>query len=209
MEHPLRCRCGTVKGFVANAQLINRTVCYCRDCQAFAHFLAREGEILDTLGGTDVIQVLPGNVAFTEGSEALACVRLTDKGMLRWYAGCCKTPVGNTLADFKISFVGLVHNCLEAEAPPLQDSFGPVRAWMNTKGARVNPTPRTVGAGRLLWRLFAATAKARITGGYQSNPFFHADGTPIVSARILSSTELAQLMQAVQNAGHTFGGRRS
>ena len=37
-SHPLQCQCGTIKGAVANPGNANRCVCYCRDCQAFAHF---------------------------------------------------------------------------------------------------------------------------------------------------------------------------
>ena len=39
--------------------------------------------------------------------------------MIRWYAGCCKTPIGNTLENHKISFVGLLHNCLETPERPI------------------------------------------------------------------------------------------
>jgi ABC-type molybdate transport system substrate-binding protein len=39
-RHPLRCKCGTVRGYVAyGANTANRGVCYCKDCQAFARFL--------------------------------------------------------------------------------------------------------------------------------------------------------------------------
>src|SRR5580693_8835680 len=113
MTHQLQCRCGTLRGFVSPSHGVNRCVCYCRDCQAFAHFLGRADEILDASGGTDVIQTRAANVVFTEGREALACMRLTPNGMLRWYSTCCKTPVGNTTANSKVSFVGLVHTCLE------------------------------------------------------------------------------------------------
>src|ERR1700760_285054 len=74
-----------------------------------------EHETLDARGGSDIVQVLPKNVTFLQGVNSLACMRLTDKGMVRWYASCCKTPIGNTLADYKISFIGLLHDCLESE----------------------------------------------------------------------------------------------
>lgn len=41
-----------------------------------------------------------------QAAENLACLRLTDKGLLRWYSTCCQTPIGNTSANWKISFVG-------------------------------------------------------------------------------------------------------
>jgi hypothetical protein len=201
MKHPLQCRCGTVKGFVDDPQSANRGVCYCKDCQAFAHFLGRPGEILDERGGSDVIQVLPKNVAFTQGTQSLACMRLTEKGMLRWYAGCCNTPIGNTLASPKISFIGLVHTCLETPDRPLQDSFGPVRMWVNTKSAKGNPKPKTVGIGTAISWFIATVLKARINGSYKHTPFFLADkATPIVTPRVLSSAELASVMNAVQTA---------
>ena len=99
MNHPLQCKCGKVKGYVTHAERVDRVVCYCKDCQAFAHFLGENG-ILDERGGTDIIQALPRDVNFTKGVDALACIRLTPKGLLRWYTSCCNTPVGNILENF-------------------------------------------------------------------------------------------------------------
>jgi hypothetical protein len=200
MSHPLQCRCGTVKGFVDNPRSANRVVCYCKSCQAFAHFLGRNSEILDERGGSDVIQILPKNVTFTQGTEALACMRLTEKGLFRWYAGCCSTPIGNTLDTFKISFVGLVHTCLETPGRPLQDSFGPIRVRVNTKSAIGHPKPKTVGIGTTIVWVIATTAKARTNGSYKHTPFFLGNGTPIVTPRVLSREELAGVMNAVQIA---------
>jgi hypothetical protein len=201
MEHSLQCRCGTIRGFVHDPQRANRAVCYCHDCQAFAHFLGKSDEILDDRGGSEVIQVLPSNVTFTEGIEALACMRLTAKGLLRWYAGCCNTPIGNTLDNFKISFVGLVHTCLESSGRPLQESFGPIRAWVNTKGAKATPKPKAVGMGTTILWFLANVARARIDGSYRQTPFFFVDkGTPIVAPRVLSPAELARVMNAVRTA---------
>ena len=73
MSHPLQCRCGTLKGFVDNPSTANRAVCYCKDCQAFAHFLGRSADVLDERGGSDVVQILPKNITFTQGVESLAC----------------------------------------------------------------------------------------------------------------------------------------
>jgi hypothetical protein len=195
MQHQLRCSCGTVSGWVKEPRSANRSVCYCKDCQAFAYFLGQEKQILDERGGSDVIQVLPKNVAFTQGIEALACVRLTEKGMLRWYASCCNTPIGNTLANYKISFIGLVHNCLENTDTPLDDSFGPVRSWGNTQGARGDPKPKSIGIGRTILWVLSKVLKARINGSYRQTPFFRADtGAAIATPRVLSTAERADVM---------------
>ena len=195
MQHPLQCRCGTIKGWVSDPASANRAVCYCSDCQAFARFLGQEGETLDAQGGSDIVQTLPKNVTFTQGMDALACMRLTQKGMIRWYAGCCKTPIGNTLENHKISFIGLLHNCLESPGHPLANSFGPVRAYVNPQGALGVPKPKTSGRGAIIRWLVKTILKARLNGDYQHTPFFK-DGKPIAIPRVISSAERETAMQS-------------
>src|ERR1700722_18917211 len=199
-SHPLKCRCGTLKGLVHDPGSANRGVCYCRDCQAFAHFLGRSAEVLDERGGTDVIQILPRNVVFTQGIEALVCMRLTDKGLVRWYAECCKTPIGNTLVTPKMSFIGLVHTCLEGPSEPtggLDKDFGPVRSWFNTNGAKGEPKPKQVGLWRTLGWFFSTVLKARFNGDYRTTPFFDmATGRPVVAPRVLTEAEHAEIVAA-------------
>jgi hypothetical protein len=202
MGHPLQCRCGTIKGSVEHPRSANRAVCYCKDCQAFAHYLGRPGDVLDERGGSDVIQVLPRLVTFSAGVEALACLRLTPKGLLRWYAGCCRTPIGNTAATPKLSFIGLVHNCLEGTGGESLDSaFGPVGAWVNTQSAQGDPKPESRGIGTTFSWFLRTVLKARCNGDYRRTPFFRADtGLPIVVPKILSGEEHATVMSCVRNA---------
>jgi hypothetical protein len=200
-SHRLRCQCGTIQGVVADARNANRCVCYCRDCQAFAHFLGRAEAVLDERGGSEIIQIPPRNLTFTQGSEALACMRLTQKGLLRWYAGCCNTPIGNTLATPKISFIGLVHNCLESGDQSLDDSFGPIRAWVNPKGAKGDPKPEVVGQGPVVWWFITRVLRARLNGDYKRNPLFDAGtGKPVMIPRVLSADEHSGVMNAVRAA---------
>jgi hypothetical protein len=195
MQHPLRCRCGIIKGWVSDTQSANRVVCYCRDCQAFARFLGQESETLDAQGGSDIVQTLPKYVTFTQGTDALACMRLTDKGMVRWYAGCCKTPIGNTLENHKISFIGLLHNCLETPEHSLENSFGAVRTYANPQGAIGDPKPKASAMRATIWWFVKTIAKARISGDYKLTPFFR-DARPIATPRVLSSAERASAMQS-------------
>jgi hypothetical protein len=202
MNHPLQCQCGTIKGAVGEPRNANRVVCYCKDCQAFAYFLGRETDVLDERGGSDVIQVSPRNVTFTEGIAALACMRLTEKGLLRWYASCCHTPIGNTMASPGLSFVGLVHSCLQGGEKRLDDAFGPVRAWIYTDRATGNPKPKQAGLPSTIFWFLGTTLKDRVSGGYKRTPFFRADtGAPVVTPRVLSSGEHVTVMNAVRAAG--------
>jgi hypothetical protein len=199
--HPLRCQCGAVQGTIANPRSSNHAVCYCRDCQAFAHYLGKPNEILDARGGSDIVQTQPKNLTFTQGLEQLACIRLTPKGLLRWYSRCCRTPIGNTLATPKLSFIGLLHSCLAEDTASVERSFGPVMAWVNTASARGEPAPRTEGLGRSVWWFLRTALRARVTGDYRQNPLFHRNtGAAVVLPYTLSAEEHTRVMQAASSA---------
>ena len=68
----------------------------------FAHFLERAEDVLDGYGGTEVLQLSQGRLRLERGSDRLACLRLTPRGLLRWYAGCCDTPIGNVPAQRRL-----------------------------------------------------------------------------------------------------------
>lgn len=198
MNHPLQCRCGTLKGYVTQPGSVNRAVCYCRDCQAFAHFLGRADEILDAKGGTDIVQTSPARLTLTEGREMLACMRLTEKGLVRWYAKCCNTPLGNTLASFKVSFVGLIHSCLDNGGRSLDDSFGPIRMWVNSKSAKGEVRTNTVANIGGIVRILGMLLRARLNGSYRRTEFFSPEtGAPVAPPKVLSREERDKLMRAV------------
>jgi hypothetical protein len=189
MNHPLQCRCGTLKGHVSPPDMANRGVCYCKDCQAFAHFLERP-DVLNEQGGTEIVATLPRHVHFTQGLEALACMSLSEQGLLRWYASCCNTPIANTPRDFKTPYVGLLHSCLSMRAPSLQDSFGPVRMVLQTKSAKGQVKSTPVSNFVTLLRIMTSVIATRMSGGYKRNPFFvEGSGTPIRQPRVLTRAE--------------------
>ena len=98
----LRCRCGAIQGTVDSRHVYGRAVCYCTDCQAFARYLGSQDQVLNRQGGTEIVAILPAAVHFETGLDKLACMSLSDKGLLRWYASCCRTPIGNTPRDRKM-----------------------------------------------------------------------------------------------------------
>lgn len=198
MLHSIRCHCGKLKGTLNRNQEVNRCVCYCADCQAFARFLKREHEILDEMGGTSIIQTIPANVKFTEGIENLACMRLTANGLLRWYAACCNTPIGNTLSTPNPSFIGLIQTCLSSDQSSLDNAFGPIRMYVNTESAIGENKPKSAGVLSGTLRVFGMMLKARLNGRYKQTPFFVIEsGTPIVVPKVLNAEELNN----VKNAG--------
>jgi hypothetical protein len=189
--HPLRCRCGALQGHVELNGSSNRMVCYCQDCQAFARFLGPAHQVLDAQGGSDVIQLAPHRIKITQGASHLAVMRLSDKGMLRWYAGCCRTPVGNTLNGRNMPFTGLLAQCLDTA--PLDAAFGPVRGSVNTASAIGEPKPQAFGMAGSLLRILGMVAGSRLSGRYKDTPFFTASGAPLAEPSVLSDEERARL----------------
>ena len=183
--HPLRCRCGMLQGHVELSGISNRMVCYCHDCQAFARFLGRPEDVLDEQGGSEVVQTAPHRIRITHGAEHLAVMRLSDNGMLRWYAACCRTPVGNTMDRRSYPFTGLLSACLDTL--PLAPSFGPVRARANTQSATGAPKPQAFGMAGAVLRILSLVLHSRLSGRYRDTPFFTAAGAPVARPTVVSA----------------------
>jgi hypothetical protein len=199
MVHPLSCRCARVKGLVSQPErCLNRSVCYCLDCRAYAHFLDRQGDMLDADGGTGIVAARPRDVVITQGHEMVSCMSLSDGGLLRWYARCCNTALGNTHRNHKVSFVALADACLRDAPPALEESFGPVQFRLNAKSARRPLVPmkeRKLGA---VLRTIGWLLKSQLGGRFRSNPFFDSrTGAPMSLPKVLMAAERAELRKLV------------
>lgn len=153
--------------------------------------------MLDAHGGTEIIAVLPAHVHFSKGVEAIVCLSLSPRGLLRWYAECCNTPIGNTPRDHKLPYVGLIHSCL-GDAASLRHSFGESKMRLNTKSAigsvPATPVLRLLG----ILQIMRAVMVARLRGAYRINPFFTgAEHEPLRAPRVLTSPERAQYTRHV------------
>ncbi len=181
---PLACRCGTVRGVAhdVSPHAGNRLICNCRYCQRFAEALGRAHAVLDIHGGTDIFQISPAKLEITAGRERLACLRVTRNGVLRWYAACCKTPIGNTLPTPKIPFVGLIHSFLDPGNRTLDEVLGPVRAGVNgnsATGDRTDIAAHDTTPLRVLLRVYGKLLTWRLRGDHKRSPFFDSHGAPI------------------------------
>jgi hypothetical protein len=184
MNHRFQCQCGAVTGEVDHPERSVRAVCYCSDCQTYAHLLGHPERVLDELGGTDVIATQSSNVRFTSGTQALTCLSLSPGGLLRWYASCCGTPIANTPRDWKLPYAGLVHTCLR-QPEPMERSFPRVQLRVNTKRARARPPRDNSVAGMVSFaRVVLGLVASRLRGGYRASPFFRADGSPVADVAV-------------------------
>src|SRR5262245_46268500 len=187
----LRGRCGEVRGWVADAspRTVNRVVCYCDDCQAFAHRLGR-ADLLDAQGGSDIVQVAPASVTFVQGQDRIVGLRLTPKGLFRWHTTCCHTPVGNTVSP-AIPFVGIVAQGFDHGTQRPDDVFGkPVGAIFGKFAIGDPPAGSTRTQPSLLLRAIRMVLGWRLRGKAWPHPFFARDTrAPIHPVRVLSSGE--------------------
>jgi hypothetical protein len=182
-----RCRCGEVRGFVADAspRTVNRIGCYCDDCQAFLHWL-RRAELLDAQGRSDIVQVAPATVAFVQGQDRIQGVRLSPKGLHRWYASCCNTPVGNTLTP-SVPFVGIIATAFHQGAQGADRAFGPPAGAIMGKIAIGEASPGSTGVQLpLLFRAIGKVLGWRLRGKAWPHPFFTRDGAPVYPVNVLT-----------------------
>lgn len=194
MNRSLQCQCGKLQGQLKDVEKSTRIVCYCKDCQAFAHYLGKAGSMLDGQGGSTILVSQPQQLAFTAGADALACMSLSERGMLRWYASCCNTPIGNTPRSRTMSFIGLSPLCLADHANGLDSAFGPVRMVSCTDSAKGKVSATGIRALPVMIGLGAALLGARLGGSYRRNVFFKpGSDAPIVAPRVLAREEYQRL----------------
>jgi hypothetical protein len=192
MKTTLQCKCGLVQADVDLQHVYARARCYCTDCRAFARFLGKPDGVLDAQGGTEILAILPAAVRFTSGTERIACMSLSPRGLLRWYADCCGTPIGNTPRDRKTAYVGLV----TASLPALDDALAPSTIALNTDSALgpVRPTPLATIGGVL--RIMRHVIVARLRKTYRNNPFFAESGAPLVTPQVVTRAQREALADA-------------
>lgn len=173
-EVELSCRCGAVHGRATNIEpsTVNRIVCYCRDCQAFLHQLKRE-DLLDAHGGSDIVQLPPAAVSFDRGQEQIRGLRLSEKGLFRFYASCCNTPLGNAATPV-LPFLGMPAQVFSAaDAGGLDSLLGAPRGLVYGQHAvGTPPAGSTALQPALIARLVFAMAKWGLRGLGKPSPFF-------------------------------------
>jgi hypothetical protein len=190
---PLRCRCGRVQGMATDVspKTGNHIVCYCDDCQAYAHFLGR-GDVLDAHGGTDIFHMTPSQLKITTGQESVRCLRLSEKGLMRWFTECCSTPMANTVSA-RLPVVGLVHCFMgsAADGRSRDELLGPptgIHGRFAVGGLPPHAHPRAPLG--LVVRTLRLLAGALVAGKGRPSPLFDpSSGAPVVEPRILTRAE--------------------
>lgn len=171
---PLRCACGAVTGRLLDGSRVFRNICHCRGCQAYARWLGLPA-LLDDAGGTDIYQITPRQLRLDRGTDRVRCVRLTDRGALRWYTSCCRTPVANSLDRAWLPWLGLPHLMVDGSFPggTRAPALGPVRWRIHARHAlRPVPGAHPTGPASLVLRTLWSTLLDAASGKARPHPFF-------------------------------------
>jgi hypothetical protein len=170
-----------------------RFVCYCKDCQAFSRFLGRP-DMLDIAGGTDIFQMPTGRVKLTAGTDAVRCLRFSDK-VFRWYAQCCQTPIGNT-AGPRFPVAGVIHTFMDHKADPRDEVLGPPLCRIFERSA-IGPLPPNAPpppSGRLFFLRVSKLLGWWLRGLGRPNPFFdERTHAPLSTPRLFTPDERSAL----------------
>lgn len=206
----LSCSCGRLRGAVTpvGPRTGTHIVCYCDDCQAFGRLLEGRGATaaLDPLGGTAIFQTAPAHITLSEGADQLRCVRLSGKGMFRFYAGCCHAPIGNMMGP-RMPFIGLITARLvvpEDGAASVARALGPATGVQGRYAIGGCPP----GAARVATFGVVARSFGRVLGWWvgrkhQPSAFFDpATRRPRVEVEVLPAEAREELRGRVSAATH-------
>lgn len=191
MNLRLQCQCGALYGQVSHTERALRGLCYCKDCRAYSHHLGQASVGHDALGGVEFVATQAQYVALTGGTQHLACMSLSPKGLLRWYAKCCNTPIANTMRSWKFPYAGLIHTCLKADPASYERAFPRLQMRVNTGSAKEAP-PGGMAFSTItaLMGFMPRVLVSGVNGSYRQTPFFNAPaGTPKVEVAVLSKAE--------------------
>ena len=179
------CRCGDVNLRIAVPRRAagTRITCFCADCQTAAH-LHQDGEdMLNAAGGTDIWQTTPDRITITDGIENLEVLRLSPKGLFRWHAACCGTPLLNTLPNLKLPFSGIVLR--QSALTEAQEVFGAVTCVAGAADAipETADAPTNRGFAKAGWAVVRRMVAAWLRGA--RSPLKGAGGAPVSPVRVI------------------------
>lgn len=183
----ISCDCGEFKAELAAfpKNTPGRLACYCKDCQAYLNRIERS-DVLDEYGGSEIIPVYPNELKILQGKESLKCYRLSRKGLFRWTAGCCNSPLFNTKPGFP--WTGIFHTAYTNSDPTVLQSLGAIKSRIFGRDATGQPPfkiANTLNVKAMLC-VMPFVIKGKLLNKSRGSDLFESDElTPIVKPEIL------------------------
>lgn len=191
----IQCECGKFRAalndFPKNSP--GRFKCYCDDCQSYLHHIQR-ADLLDECGGTEIIPAYPRSIEVLSGQEHLQCIRLSEKGMYRFLASCCRTPICNTAPGRP--WAGIHRRVYPTKE--LDAAYPKVTSSIMGKYAKGTPppgTPKTFDFNGMKI-VMPYLLRGKFTGKAKHSPFFKRDGKPIAEVKVLTQQERTEALRS-------------
>ncbi len=178
------CNCGALTGHIT-AKGVNagtHVVCFCHDCRAAQLYFEQPDP---APGPVEIFQTTHEDIRFETGSEHLAAMQLSPKGMLRWYAKCCNAPLATTPQTARFPFAGFI-----VARIPDASALGPVttRGFVPRPDGKQKHEKLRYAAFGLLKRVI----KSRLSGSWRTSQLFTPEtGGPVVTPTILTKEQRA------------------
>ncbi|MEE3078759.1 MAG: DUF6151 family protein [Bdellovibrionota bacterium] len=186
---PLKCSCGQVSGEIVDFKGTGTHIqCACDDCQAYIHYLNKEDVFLDQFGFSEIYQVRSNQVRILNGEENIKCLRLSPKGIFRFYASCCHTPISNMIG-LKMSFAGISRSFINLDDNEILNQLGPVTYHIMTEYALREVTEKSSRKFPLILtlKIVKQIIHGKIFKTYLPNSFYQqSNGTSKFPVSILS-----------------------
>ena len=144
---------------------------------------------MDEHGGIEIVQVASGNVSLSKGLGNVKALRLTKRGVIRFYAGCCGTPLFSTAPAESWPVSGMPVAVLDADAAARERVFGPIE-FVPFKSGMLGTAPKRKGVLRQMARVLGQM-KAAKRMGRAGSPVWK-DGRPIVEPVLITEAERAR-----------------
>jgi hypothetical protein len=125
IEAKFSCGCGAIQGKIgAKKEDSMQLHCYCNDCRDFTAAIAAKGaKTIESTAECRLVLVGKNALTIDQGTENIKLARKAgDKGMFRYYAGCCNVPLWNT--GDSIGFVGVYDNILSERKEEFDGPYG-------------------------------------------------------------------------------------
>ena len=182
----ISCDCGAFKAdllaFPKNTP--GRLACYCKDCQAFLEKIDRT-DLFDNYKGTEIIPAYPNDISIVQGLTELNCYRLTDKGIYRWTASCCNSPIVNMRRGFP--WAGIYHSAYTKHNPEALHVLGDIKSRIYGRDA-VAGAPFKISEKISFTDMLVVIPfiiKGKILRKNQHSPFFNSETEKPISEPVI------------------------
>jgi hypothetical protein len=190
------CACGTVvlKISVPRRTSGTHVTCYCKDCRAAAGYSGMRNLHTTPDQGVAIYQTTPDRIEFARGAEQLVIRRLSPNGLFRWYAGCCDTPMFNTLSKPSRPFVGVVIR--RDEQADVIDTIGPSVAQVYTAHALEGSGAPEKDSGFFTagFGIVSRMLGAQLSGRNWRNPLIDTAKIPIAPVQLMDLERVRTLL---------------